>query len=53
VYLGTDSPLIKRAITVYAKAHFGYNNPDSEKFVASYNGLKIHLALSGDFDVVE
>ena len=39
-------PLIKRAITVYVKANFGWNNPDSEKLQQSYDMLKAHLALS-------
>ena len=42
-------PLIKRAITVYVKANFGWNNPDSERLQQSYNMLKIHLALSQEY----
>lgn len=42
-------PLIKRAITVYVKAHFGWNNPDSEKLQQSYEMLKRHLALSQEY----
>jgi|LFRM01.1.fsa_nt_gb uncharacterized phage protein (predicted DNA packaging) len=42
-------PLIKRAITVYVKANFGWNNPDSEKLQQSYNMLKCHLALSQEY----
>lgn len=54
--LDTDA-LIKRAITLYCKAHFGYNNPDADRLVQAYNSLKTHLSLSGDYnganDVVE
>ena len=54
--LDTDA-LIKRAITVYCKANFGYNNPDADKLTQSYLSLKSHLVLSGDYnganDVVE
>ena len=44
-------PLIKRAITVYVKANFGWNNPDAEKLQQSYNMLKSHLALSQEYTV--
>lgn len=46
----TDT-LIKRAITVYVKANFGFNNPDAEKLQASYDMLKCHLALSQEYTV--
>lgn len=44
-------PLIKRAIMVYVKASFGWNNPDAERLQQSYNMLKIHLALSQEYTV--
>ena len=54
--IDTDA-LIKRAITLYCKAHFGYNNPDADRLLQVYNSLKTHLSLSGDYnganDVVE
>jgi uncharacterized phage protein (predicted DNA packaging) len=45
-------PLIKRAVSIYVKAHFGWDNPDSEKLLHSYNMLKTHLALSKEYTVV-
>ncbi len=42
-------PLIKRAIIVYVKANFGWNNPDAEKLQQSYDMLKCHLALSQEY----
>lgn len=42
-------PLIKRAITTYCKAHYGYDNPDAERFLQSYLMLKMHLSLSVDY----
>lgn len=43
-------PLIKRAITVYCKAHFGYEDPvHAELFLRSYLALKAHLALSKEY----
>lgn len=54
--IDTDA-LVKRAIILYCKAHFGYNNPDADRLVQAYQSLKTHLVLSGDYnganDVVE
>lgn len=47
-----EDPLIKRAIIIYAKSHFGLDNQDSEKYMQSYTSLKIHLALSPEYEVV-
>jgi len=48
--VNTDTDvLIKRAVTCYCKANFGYDNPDSSKFEISYNSLKSHLSLSSDY----
>lgn len=44
-----NDPLIKRAITVYVKANFGWNNPDAERLQQSYDMLKSHLALSQEY----
>jgi len=46
-------PLIKRAVIVYCKAHFGYEEPaQAELFMKSYNALKVHLALSREYTEV-
>ncbi len=42
--------LIKRAIVIYCKLHFGYDNPDYDKLTNSYNMLVNHLALSTDYN---
>lgn len=43
-------PLIKRAIIVYCKAHFGYDDPKiAERFEQSYISLKQHLTLSAEY----
>lgn len=48
-----DDPLILRAITIYCKAHFGYEEPaQAELFMKSYNALKAHLALSQEYTEV-
>jgi len=44
----TDS-LIIRAVVTFCKANFGWDNPDSEKLQMSYEMLKRHLTLSGEY----
>jgi uncharacterized phage protein (predicted DNA packaging) len=51
--LNDDDPLIRRAIVTYAKAHFGYDNPEAERFQRSYDMLKAHLTLSQEYTVVD
>jgi uncharacterized phage protein (predicted DNA packaging) len=43
--------LIKRAIMLYVKANFGYNNPDAERLQKSYDMLKAHLSLSEEYKI--
>ena len=50
VYFATDE-LVKRAITVYCKAHFGYNNPEAPRFAESYLDIKKQLVGSVDYVV--
>jgi hypothetical protein len=45
----TTDPLIKRAINVYCKAHFGFDNSDHDRLVRAFEMLKNHLSLSGDY----
>lgn len=47
-----DDVLIQRAIITYCKANFGLDNDDSEKYQKSYDMLKAHLSLCGDYNVV-
>lgn len=44
-------PLIKRAVIVYCKANFGYDNPDADRLTRSYDMMKMHLTLAGDYRV--
>jgi uncharacterized phage protein (predicted DNA packaging) len=46
--IDTD-PLIKRAVVVYCKANFGYDNPEADRLQKSYDLLKTHLTLSDDY----
>ncbi|MGM9923340.1 MAG: head-tail connector protein [Bacillus sp. (in: firmicutes)] len=43
-------PLIKRAIITYVKANFLTDGNEAERFQQSYNLLKTHLTLSGDYN---
>jgi uncharacterized phage protein (predicted DNA packaging) len=43
-------PLIRRAITLYCKAFFGYDNPDADRLRDSYVMLKQHLSLAADYN---
>lgn len=42
-------PLIKRAIITYVKANFISDTKEAERFLVSYNMLKNHLTLAGDY----
>jgi len=47
--LDPRDPLVKRAISIYVKAHFGWDNPDAERLMQSYEMLKAHLTLSEEY----
>lgn len=47
--LDVKDPLVQRAIVTYCKAHFGYDNKDSEKFLASWNSQKNFLSQNGNY----
>lgn len=47
--ISDTDPLIRRAVFVYVKANFGWDNPDHDKLMMSYNMLKSHLTLSKDY----
>ncbi len=47
-----SDPLIIRAITLYCKAEFGFNN-NAEKFRQSYDTLKMRLSLSEEYNTVQ
>lgn len=46
----TSDPLIRRAISVYVKANFGYDNQEAERFQKSYDLLKAHLSMAVDYN---
>lgn len=45
----TDA-LIKRAVSIYVKANFGWANPDAERLQNSYDLLKTHLSMSVEYN---
>lgn len=45
----SEDPLIRRALIAYCKANFGYDNPEAERFQKSFDMLKQHLSLAGDY----
>jgi uncharacterized phage protein (predicted DNA packaging) len=51
VSASTD-PLIKKAITTYCKANFGYDTDNAEAFASSYEKMKIYLMNSSTYQAV-
>jgi uncharacterized phage protein (predicted DNA packaging) len=47
--LDPPDPLIKRAIVLYAKANYGWDNQEAPRFQSCYELLKMSLTLSGDY----
>lgn len=45
-----QDPLIKRAVITYVKANFLTDANEAVRFQQSYNLLKTHLTLSGDYN---
>jgi len=43
-----NDPLILRAVTLYAKGHFGFADM-GEKYIQAYDMLKMSLSLAGDY----
>lgn len=50
--ISDTDPLIKRAVVVYCKAHFGWAENDADRFERSYTMLKTHLTLSAEYTEV-
>ncbi|MGN7309913.1 head-tail connector protein [Alkalicoccobacillus gibsonii] len=48
--ISETDPLIRRAVITYSKAHFGIDNPDADRFAKSYDLLKQHLTMAGDYN---
>lgn len=48
----TSDALIWRAICLYAKANFGFDNPDADRLMQNYDSLRIKLSLDKAYRVV-
>lgn len=44
-----DDPLVKQAVKLYCKAHYGYDK-DTERFDLAYTSLSAAMSLCGDYD---
>lgn len=42
-------PQIKRAVIVFVRAEFGLENADREKYLQSFESIKLRLALSAEY----
>lgn len=45
-------PLIRRAVVLYTKAHFGFAD-DQEKYLRTYEALKVFLSLTDEYTEAE
>lgn len=45
-----DDPLILRALKIYVKANFGIDSPNAYRFHQSFESLKRHLSMAGDYN---
>lgn len=45
-YIATMPPMVVQAITCYAKAQFGFDNPDADRFSESYYRIVANLLNS-------
>lgn len=45
-------PLIRRAIIIYCRAHFDYDDKATDRLLQSYGMLKSHLSLAEDYRAV-
>lgn len=48
-FASSKAVIIRQAITLYVKAHWGYDNPDSEKFLDRYEKLKTSLSFHSQY----
>lgn len=56
-WLGNDvdalPPLVKQAVVTYAKAHFGYDNDEADRFMAAYDSMVATMLNSTHNSVYE
>ena len=47
--INTNNEMIIRAINLYCKANFGFDNPDAEKNMKAYESIKSLLTLCSEY----
>jgi len=52
-YINDADPLIVRYVAAYCKAHFGYDNPEAERFERIANSLKHSLTLITEYNTAK
>lgn len=52
VNINEEDALIFRAISIYCKAYFGYADKDYERYIASYEILRNHIAMCSEYSGV-
>lgn len=45
-FVAQGGPRVRLAASLFAKAHFGFDNPEAERFAASYSQLVIDMLNS-------
>lgn len=45
-------PLVKRAVIIYCRAHFDYDDKAADRLLQSYAMLKAHLSMAEDYRAV-
>lgn len=54
IYAVNDTdPLIKQLIALYVKGHFGYDNPEADRFLESYKMLKNKVSMLSEYNAYE
>lgn len=51
--INTNDEMIIRAINLYCKGNFGFDNPDAEKNIKAYESLKSFLTLCSEYSTEE
>lgn len=44
-----SDPMIINAATLYCKANFGYDNPEAERFMMTYENIKEKISLASEY----
>lgn len=47
-----SDPLIKRAVIIYCRAHFDYDDKSADRMLQCYELLKAHLSMAEDYRAV-